>query len=235
MFSSNKRKRARRIEDYSYLVAKEQPLSIQTENLQKAILNLEFWNVDRNYKVIQVTSTVASEGKTTVLANLAYLLKQQGKKVLVLDLDLRKPKVHHLTKVPNENGITDYLLGNVDLEQVIIKHELFDHIVAGQRITTINNALNSEKLVDLLTNLKEKYDYIFVDTPPTSVVADPLYTATIVDAVIYIVGQKIAKKKLVKQGIKEIQKGTTPIVGIILSQMELGKKEYHHYYYYEWY
>lgn len=220
----------RRIEDYNYLVAKEQPLSIQTENLQKAILNLEFSNADGNYQVIQVTSTVGSEGKTTILSNLAYLLKQRGKKVLVLDLDLRKPKIHHVTRVPNENGIADYLLGNKTVDEIINHHEYFDHIVSGERITTISNALNSKKLINLLEVLKTKYDYILVDTPPTTLVADPLYIATIVDGIIYVVGQKIAKKKDVRQGIKELEKTKTPILGIVLSQMELSKKESYYYY-----
>lgn len=222
----------KRIEDYNYLLAKEQPLSYGTENLQKTILNLEFSNVDNKFKTIQVTSTTQSEGKTTVVSNLAYLLGQRGKKVIVIDLDLRRPKLHHVVRVPNENGLTDYLLGEKKLDEVLETSEQFgfDYLVAGKRITAIANALTSNKLKELFNLLKEKYDYILLDTPPTYLVSDAYYISKIVDGVLYVVGQNIARKREVKEGIHELNKINTPIIGIILSQVKLRNNQ--HYYYY---
>lgn len=222
----------KRIEDYNYLLAKEQPLSYGTENLQKTILNLEFSNVDNKFKTIQVTSTTQSEGKTTVLSNLAYLLGQRDKKVLVIDLDLRRPKFHHVVRAANENGLTDYLLGEQKLEDVTKTSEQFgfDYIVAGKRITAIANALTSKKLTDLLELLKDKYDYILLDTPPTYLVSDAYYISKIVDGVLYVIGQNIARKKEVREGIAELNKIQTPIIGIILSQVKLRKNQRYYYY-----
>lgn len=222
----------KRIEDYNYLLAKEQPLSYGTENLQKTILNLEFSNVDNKFKTIQVTSTTQSEGKTTVLSNLAYLLGQRDKKVLVIDLDLRRPKFHHVVRAANENGLTDYLLGEQKLEDVTKTSEQFgfDYIVAGKRITAIANALTSKKLTDLLELLKDKYDYILLDTPPTYLVSDAYYISKIVDGVLYVIGQNIARKKEVREGITELNKIQTPIIGIILSQVKLRKNQRYYYY-----
>lgn len=225
--------RKQRLEDYSYIVSKEQPLSFETENLQKAILNLEFANVDNKFKTIQITSTVKSEGKTTMLSNIAYLLTQRNKKVLIIDLDLRRPKLHHVSKVANENGLTDYLLGEKQLEEIISHNNVleFDFIVAGQKTTAINNALNSDKLKNMLETLKDSYDYILIDTPPTFLVSDPFYISKIVDGVIYIIGQNIAKKKDVREGLSELKKIETPIIGAIISQVKMGKRQ--KYYYYE--
>src|SRR5690554_3686586 len=222
----------KRSEDYNYLLAKEQPLSYGTENLQKTILNLEFSNVDNKFKTIQVTSTTQSEGKTTVLSNLAYLLGQRDKKVLVIDLDLRRPKFHHVVRAANENGLTDYLLGEQKLEDVTKTSEQFgfDYIVAGKRITAIANALTSKKLTDLLELLKDKYDYILLDTPPTYLVSDAYYISKIVDGVLYVIGQNIARKKEVREGITELNKIQTPIIGIILSQVKLRKNQLYYYY-----
>lgn len=222
----------KRAEDYSYILAKEQPLSYGTENLQKTILNLEFSNVDNRFKTIQVTSTTQSEGKTTVLSNLAYLLGRRNKKVVVIDLDLRRPKFHHVVTVPNENGLTDYLLGEKKLDEVVATSEQFgfDYIVAGKRITAITNALTSNKLIELLDLLKEKYDYILLDTPPTYLVSDAYYISKIVDGVLYVIGQNIARKREVREGIHELNKINTPIIGIILSQVKLRKNQQYYYY-----
>lgn len=223
----------KRLEDYKYLVSKEQPLSFETENLQKTILNLEFANVDNKFKTIQITSTVQSEGKTTILSNLAYLLTERGKKVLVIDLDLRRPKIHHLNSVPNEDGLTDYLLGEKKLDEIIKKSNgfAFDFIVAGQKTTAITNALTSDRLKNMLEELKESYDYILLDTPPTHLVSDPFYISKIVDGVVYVVGQNSAKKKDVREGISELKKIETPIIGVVISQVKVGRKQ--KYYYYE--
>lgn len=223
----------KRIENYNYLIAKEQPLSYETENFQKAILNLEISNVDNNFKVIQITSTTQSEGKTTVLSNLAYLLAEKGKKVLIVDLDLRRPKVHHVVNKLNDFGIADFLLNEKSENKIIHKSEEFgfDYILSGKRITAISNALTSNKLSELLENYKEQYDYILLDTPPTYVVADSYYISKLVDGIIYIVGQGIARKKEVKEGLSELKKMQTPIIGIILSQVKIRKNQ--RYYYYE--
>ena len=120
MFTKNSYKRVfkkKRVEDYTYVIAKEEPLTYVTENLQKTILNLEFANVDNKYKIIQVTSTVQSEGKTTILSNLAYLLAQRGKKVLVVDLDLRRP-IYKQTAAYGHFGRTDIDLPWEELNMV---------------------------------------------------------------------------------------------------------------------
>lgn len=236
MFTKNSYKRVfkkKRVEDYTYVIAKEEPLTYVTENLQKTILNLEFANVDNKYKIIQVTSTVQSEGKTTILSNLAYLLAQRGKKVLVVDLDLRRPKLNRIASVAKGFGLTDYLLGESKLNDIISEDENLgiDYIVAGKKITAITNALMSDKLKNMLEELKESYDYILLDTPPTYVVSDAYYISKIVDGLIYVIAQNHARKKEVRESFNELKKIDADVIGVIMTQVAKGKSK--NYYYYE--
>ena len=88
---------------------------------KKIVIDLDYINVDSNHKVLQFTSTLPSEGKSTFVSNIAFLLQQKEKKVILLDLDLRRPKINRAFTVPNENGITDYISGKITLEEAI-KH-----------------------------------------------------------------------------------------------------------------
>ena len=146
-----------RNERYEYVVTKEQPLSYATESFQKFLINLDYVNIDGNYKVIQFTSTLASEGKTTFITNVAYLLGQRNKKVVIVDLDLRRPKVNRVFEVPNKDGLTDYLSGKIPFDVMLNKkHDKMgvDYIVAGEKTTAITNVLQANKLKDLIEKLR---------------------------------------------------------------------------------
>jgi protein-tyrosine kinase len=141
-----------RNERYDYIVTKEQPLSYTAESFQKVLINLDYANIDGNYKVIQFTSTLASEGKSTFVSNMAYLLGQKGKKVILVDLDLRKPKMHRVFNVPNKNGLTDYLSGKIPYDKLIqsSKELEIDFMVTGEKTTAIVNVLEAKKLAELI-------------------------------------------------------------------------------------
>lgn len=221
--------------DYTYLISKEEPLSYTTESYQKMIINLEYANIDNKYKVIQFTSTLEGEGKTTTIANLAYLLGQRQKKVLVLDLDLRRSKVHRVFDVANVDGLNDFLLDKITMEQMINHSSKIgvDYIVTGEKTTSITNILTSDKLSKLILELKEQYDYILVDAPPVLAVSDSLLIAKNVDGIINVVAEGRAIKKDVKEAYATLKKLSTPIIGSILTQVKISKKSYSYYGYYE--
>ena len=217
-----------RNERYDYLVTKEQPLSYTAESFQKVIINLDYANIDGKIKVVQFTSTLASEGKSTFVSNLAYLLGQKDKKVVLIDLDLRKPKMQRVFNVPNKDGLTDYLSGKISYEN-LIQHSNdfgFDFIVAGEKTTAVVNVLESAKMKDLLGKLREEYDYVLLDTPPVIAVSDALYVAKHADGVIFIVAQGVAKKTLVKEAIQNLNKNNVHIIGTVLTQVSLKGGEY---------
>lgn len=217
-----------RLERYNYIVTKEQPLSYTTESFQKVLINLDYVNIDGNYKVIQFTSTLASEGKTTFISNIAYLLGQRGKKVCLVDLDLRKPKVNRIFDVPNQDGLTDYLSGKIPYEKLIQSSKKLgiDYIVSGEKTTAIINVLEANKLKELIQKLKENYDYVLLDTPPVIAVSDALYIAKNSDGVIFVVAQNIARKALVKEAITTLKRNNVDIIGTILTQVDIKRGEY---------
>ncbi|MBU1093695.1 MAG: CpsD/CapB family tyrosine-protein kinase [Firmicutes bacterium] len=217
-----------RTEKYDYLVTKEQPLSYISESFQKVIINLEYVNIDGDHKVIQFTSTLASEGKSTFVSNMAYLLGQQNKKVVLIDLDLRKPKMNRVFNATNRDGLTDYLSGKITYDQLIRHSDEvgIDYIVAGEKTTSVVNVLESEKLKNLIAKLKEIYDYVLLDTPPIIAVSDALYIARLADGVIFIVAQNTAKKTLVKEAIETMKNNHVVILGTVLTQVSLKHGEY---------
>lgn len=217
-----------RNERYDYLVTKEQPLSYTAESFQKVIINLEYANLDGKFKVIQFTSTLASEGKSTFVSNLAYLMAQKSKKVILLDLDLRKPKMHRVFNSPNKNGLNDYLSGKISYDQLISHSDDFgfDFIISGEKTTAVVNVLESVKMKELIQKLREDYDYVLLDTPPIIAVSDALYVAKNADGIIFIVAQGIAKKQLVKEAIQTLKHNNVHIIGTVLTQVSLKSGAY---------
>jgi protein-tyrosine kinase len=217
-----------RVQKYDYLVTKEQPLSYTAESFQKVLINLDYANIDNEYKVIQFTSTLASEGKSTFISNLSYLLGQKGKKVILIDLDLRKPKMHRVFNSTNRNGLTDYLSGKIEYKEMVrYSNEVgVDYIVAGEKTTAVVNVLEAKKLKELIAELREVYDYVLLDTPPVIAVSDALYIAKIADGVIFVVAQNVAKKTLVKEAIENLKKNEINILGTVLTQVNLKSGEY---------
>ncbi|NLN50615.1 MAG: CpsD/CapB family tyrosine-protein kinase [Acholeplasmataceae bacterium] len=227
--------RKRRDENYNHLEVIERPSSFTTESIHKLIINLEYANVDKKYKAIQITSSLSSEGKTTLIGNMAVLLAQRNHKVIIIDLDLRKPKVNRLFGASNDVGITNYLHGSASLEEVIKNgNHGVDLIVAGERTSAVVNLLESEKLTELIAILKEKYDYILLDTPPVQVNADAMMVSRITDGVVYVIGYNIVKKNIIRDAVESLRRTEIPIIGVVLTQVKYSRRsgDYYHYYYY---
>jgi capsular exopolysaccharide synthesis family protein len=212
-----------RVEKYDFIITKQDPLSFVTESFQKVIINLDYANVDGNLKVIQFTSTLPSEGKSTFVSNLSYLLGQRGKKVIVIDLDLRKPKMNRVFGSPNKDGLTDYLAGKISLDKAINHSEdlAIDFMTAGEKTSAIINVLEAKKLKDLIATLKEQYDYVLLDTPPVIAVSDALYISKLADGIIFVVAQGKAKKSVVREAISNIKNHGVNIIGLVLTQVDL--------------
>jgi len=227
-----------RVEKYDYLITKNEPLSFVTESFQKIILDLDYANVDNASQVLLFTSTIPSEGKSTFISNISYLLANKGKKVILLDLDLRKPKINRAFRVPNKNGITDYIASKIPLDKAIqsSKELGIDFMVAGEQTSLVTNVLESKRMKDLIETLKEKYDYVLLDTPPVMAVSDAIVISKYSDGVIFIVAQGKAKKKLVRDSIQTLRKYKVNLIGVVFNQVKMGQAGYgykQNYSYYE--
>ena len=146
--------------------------------------NMSF--VDKNAQVYAISSSVSGEGKTFVALNLAGMLAVGGKRSIVVDLDLRKPKVHHGFNEENISGMSNVLSGNENIENVIRKshQENLDFITAGPIPPNPSELILSQQFKKTIETLKNKYDVIMIDNPPVGIVSDGISVLAIADIIL---------------------------------------------------
>jgi capsular exopolysaccharide synthesis family protein len=213
----------------------ETPNSPQAEAYRKLELNIRINSIDKPYRVIQITSATPEDGKTTTAINLASVYAEQGKKVIVLDFDLRRPKIHRAFHKINDIGLYDYIVNDKPVEELIIKDESkVDILLTGNSLSAPHVILQSKKIKDLVTKLRDEYDYIVVDSPPVLTVTDALIISELVDSVVYIVSYKKTKKEQAKLALKQLKENNANVVGAVLSNIDIKKSNnYYNYYYYQ--
>ena len=213
-------------------ITKEKPKSLSAEAYRSLRTSIKFSSVDKPIKTIVVTSALIGEGKSTVAANLAYTLNQDGAKVLVIDCDLRKPSIHENFLLSNEKGLTDILVGKSDLKSVTKKIEdsLF-LITAGTIPTNPAEILGSKEMEDLIKELSINFDYIILDTSPILPVSDTLLLASKVDATLIVVKARKTKEKMVKESYSKLVEARANVIGTILNESDksLDNKYYGNY------
>ena len=226
--TKNKLFKRNRLLPYNYIWTRENPISYITEEFQKFLANLEYVNVDKKYKVIQVTSSLTREGKSTFISNIAYLLAQKGHSTVLIDLDLRKPKIHRIYDCENNNGITDVLSGKISLDLAIKKDKKykFDVITSGEKTTAVVNLIQSEKMKKLISDLKERYDYVLIDSPPVINVSDALYISNLSDSLIFVVAHKVVKRGIARDAMNLLRQNKINVLGVVMTQVDLKKSKY---------
>jgi capsular exopolysaccharide synthesis family protein len=179
---------------YSEIVVNESSKSRLAEAIRNIRANMSFINKDS--KVIAVSSSISGEGKTFVILNLAGLIAASGKKTLVIDLDLRKPKVHHGFRAKNDNGMSNYISGLASFEEVINHSSItnLDFITAGLIPPNPSELIQSESFQVILSSLKEKYDVILIDNPPVGIVSDGIHILAQADIPIYVFKANYSKR-----------------------------------------
>ena len=210
------------------------PSSPYVEAYKKLQLNIQYSSLDKDIKVIEVTSTEANEGKTITAVNLAATYTLKNKKVIIIDLDLRKPKIHKIFNIHNENGIVDVVTENTKFEDAVYHHESgVDVLVRGSNTPQVELFLESEKLANFINELKEKYDAIILDCPPTTVVTDSILISKNTDGIVFVVAYNKVKKDLVKDSIKRLTNVGANVLGVVMTQVEKSmNRKYSKYTYY---
>jgi len=206
------------------------PNSFYAESFRKIPINLKYSKIDNEPRVIQITSSLAGEHKTTSAANIAAVYSELGHKVILVDCDLRKPRIHRITGLVNTDGLTDYLIDNIDYD-TLIKHCKydFDVINAGDTVPFPHVVLRSEKFKNLIRKLRQSYEYIILDSPPLLLVTDSLIIGEICDTSIFVINQKLTKKSATKEAIRMLRESNIPIAGIILSNASKRVLKYDNY------
>ena len=188
-------------------------------------------------KAVLVTSTGPSEGKTTISCNIASVLSVNGNKVLIVDGDLRKPRIHKVFKVPSSPGLTEALLNGFDTVQ---PHKLENEEVyvlpSGVLPPNPAELLGSKQMSDLMAAASENYDYVIVDCAPVLGLADSVVMTTKVDGVVFVAKAGEVNKDALRQTIKRLRMVRAPIVGSIMNGVDIGNDEYINYgqYYYQY-
>jgi polysaccharide biosynthesis transport protein len=209
----------------SNLAVFEKPKSALSESFRAIRSSLQFLyrkNSIEGAKTLMLTSTISGEGKTFCSLNIATVFALSEKKTIILGLDLRKPKLFDDLNVDNEVGIVDYLIQQKKLSEIVKKTPIpyLDIITSGAIPPNPSELIMSDSMKDLLKELKSKYDYIILDTPPVGLVTDAMELANFCDVIIYVVRQNYTKKDMLSVLNSRVQSGELKNVSILLNGFE---------------
>ena len=214
------------------LIAHNNPKSIIAEQYRLLRTNIQFSEIDKEIKSIVVASPEPSDGKSTTAANLAIVLSQQEKRVLLVDADLRKPSVHYAFNVSNIHGLTSVISKKVSLESAITNTHVpnLDILTSGPIPPNPSELLNSVTMKTLVEKLKGAFDYVVFDTPPVLAVADTQILANRCDGVVLVVKSGKTPKDAAMKAKDLLEKAKSPLLGVVVNGIETSKDNYYYQY-----
>lgn len=220
--------RHKRKEEQDIAVERRHILSFQsdfyTREAYKTLrTNVTFSLATEGCKVISVTSAMASEGKSITILNLAISFAEAGERVLLIDGDLRRPNQSRLLNLRPRPGLVNVLVRMAPAVEAIrpaVRRGL-DVLLSGDIPPNPSELLGSDRMVELLEQLKPRYDYIFIDTPPVNVVADASIVSKYVDGVLFVVRQRESEKDPVLTAVSQLEFANAKLLGFVLNGARL--------------
>ena len=223
------------------LIAQTDPKSPISEIFRTLRTNIQFMTSSKKLQVVQVTSTFPGEGKSYVSSNLAVTFAQAGKKVIIIDADMRKGRLYSIFDVSPRPGLSNYLSGideeeqeEIDLSKYIQQTEVENLLImtAGNIPPNPSELLVSQEMKQLLEDLKEVCDVIIIDGTPCQLVSDSIILSRIVDTTVIVTAYKQTKKDTLGRIVKNIQNVGGKIAGVVINKMPVNEKKYKESYYY---
>ena len=214
------------------LVVEKKPKSATSESIRNLRANLQFASVDSALKVLLITSTVPSEGKSFVSANLATSFAQAGKKVLLVDCDLRKGRQHEIFNIINKKGLSNLLVEDIkNSGEFIQKTDIkkLDVLPRGVVPPNPSELLSSKKIVSLVNKLKNMYDIVILDVTPSNGLSDPLILSKIADETLIITSLNYTTKTDLINVKKEFENVNANIAGCVVNNIKFKKHTYGYY------
>jgi polysaccharide biosynthesis transport protein len=212
------------------------PQSNAAEGFRTVRASISLTHKPDRYRVLSVTSTIPSEGKSLVASNLAIVLAQTGLKTLLVDADLRRPTVHKAYQLHSPNGLSAYLTQETnDLDLISHHTEVpnLDVICCGAVPSTPSELIGSKRMMDFLQLARERYDRVILDTPPISAVSDPLIIAAMADGVIFVTKFNKIRREHARKSVQRLQDAGICVLGSVLNDIDFeGKDSYYYSYYY---
>ena len=205
-----------------------------TEAFTTLLSSLKLKEESKNAKCILVTSTIASEGKTFIITNLATIFAAHGERVVVVDCDLRRPAVNRVFGIENLKGVIDVCANGMQLDEVIVKdvRPRVDVIPTGGRSKNPTQILSAKEFAVMISELRKRYDRIFIDTPPVAIVGDALILLPLVDGWLYSIYFNKVRRKAAEYSMKRLLDVNVPSFGAVLNGLTggIGGYYYSHYY-----
>ncbi len=217
----------------SELVVTDDPTSVGAESFKLVVTNLQFAG-DKNVDVVAVTSTGPGEGKTLVAANVAATFAQNGFKTLIIDLDMRKPRVEKVFGISKraKMGVVNHFVKNVPLEEVTINlMENLDIIPVGPLPPNPTVILTNPRFPEIIAQLRKNYDKVVVDLPPVLAAADALIVGKYVDGLIIVVRMSQTLKPSLRTAYDNIRTSGNKLLGVVLNDISEKSSQYYYYYY----
>lgn len=219
------------------LVVYKNPKSPISEAFRTLRTNIQFSNIDNDIKSIVITSSGPGEGKSTVISNLAITMAQADKKVLLIDADLRKPRINKVFNIANLSGLTNVLSENLDYKTIVVSTEVsnLEILTSGPIPPNPAELLGSNRMKSFLEKVGEDYDMVLIDAPPIGIVTDAAVLSTKCDGVILVCAVGQAMTNAAKNAKELLQKVNANILGVVLNKIPLSKGGYYKYHYYNYY
>lgn len=225
------------------VIAHKDPKSPISEIFRTLRTNIQFINTNKKTKTLLVTSTLPGEGKSWIASNLAVTFAQTGKKVVLIDADMRKGRQYGIFDVPPTPGLSNYL-SQIGITK---KESLSEEIIACIQKTEVQNLyvmpagsippnpselLVSPKMLKLLEKCKQVFDIVIIDGTPCELVTDAVILSRIVDSTIIVTAHKLTKKDALERVVKNIQNVGGNLTGVVVNKMPISGKKYEKQYYY---
>jgi len=218
------------------LVTQVRPQSQMAESYRALRTSLLLSNLGAPPKVIMVTSALPQEGKTTTSINTAVVLAQKGVRVLLIDADLRRPSIHKTLGMGPHSGLSNVLTGSTKLESAITRTAVLPNLfvlAAGTPPPNPAELLASANMRDVLNQLREEYDHIVIDTPPSLSVTDAVVLSPRADAVVLVIRSGQTTKQALRRSRDILTQVNAKVVGVLLNAVDLSSPDYYYYYEYQ--
>lgn len=219
---------------HTSIITYTDPHSVYAEQFRTIRTNIEFVQFERQLKSLLVTSSIPSEGKSTIAANLAIVMAQTQKRILLVDGDLRKPTIHRTFKTGNNVGLTSLLMdSSMAVEEAILyRKEVNLHILtSGVQPPNPSELLSSSRMNEIMVDLNQQYDLVIYDAPPLRAVADSQILASKVDGVILVLSYEYTRKEEIKQSWEILNNAKANTIGYVMDRIpRTSDRRYRTYY-----
>jgi non-specific protein-tyrosine kinase len=200
--------------------------------------NIQFASVDTPIKTLLITSPGPEEGKSTISANLAVVMANDGKKVLLVDADLRKPRLHRIMGLDNKEGLSDFFVKSTSELNGLVRKWEYDNlclVTSGNKPPNPAELLGSTRMNQILKVFKDKFDIVILDSPPIGLVTDPSVLSTKVDAVLLVVEPLTTRMEAARKAVDQLTLAGANVIGMVYNNVPLKRAGYYNGYYRAYY